>query len=128
MSNTDKPTMKPTAALGAKEPGMAEYIGSVKTRNKDTHETYLAFFGSIRVKANEIGLTKPFIRWTKADVQKLVPVLRDTGSGPHYTQKLRSFFAFHDRDDLMKAIPKLVMNSTTVGPDDILTKTEINQM
>ncbi len=128
MSNTDKTRMKPTAALGAKEPGMAEYIGSVKTKNKDTHETYLAFFGSIRVKANDIGLTKPFLQWNKADVQGLVPVLKETGSAAHYTQKLRSFFSFHERDDLVKAIPKLVMNPTTVGPDDILTKSEVNRM
>src|SRR6266699_5089699 len=128
MANTYKPAMKPTAVLGAKEPGMAEYIGSVKTRNKDTHETYLAFFGSIRIKANEIGLTKPSLQWSKADVQRRVPVLKETGSAAHYTQKHRSFFSFHDRDDLVKAIPKLVMNPTTVGPDDILTKSEINGM
>src|SRR6266581_2435259 len=128
MANTYKPAMKPTAVLGAKEPGMAEYIGSVKTRNKDTHATYLAFFGSIRVKANEIGLTKPFLQWTKADVQRLVPVIKETGSAAHYTQKLRSFFTFHDRDDLVKAIPKLVMSPTRVGADDIFTNDEINRM
>src|SRR5438093_2766580 len=128
MANTDKPTTMTTAVLGSKEPGMAEYIGSVKTRNKDTHETYLQFFGSIRNKANGIGLTKPLLEWTKADVQRLVPVLKEAGSAAHYTQKLRSFFTFHDREDLVKAIPKLVMNPTTVGPNDILTKSEINGM
>jgi site-specific recombinase XerD len=119
--------MKPAAVLAAAEPGMEEYVSSIGTNNPRSIEVYLEMFGHVVRQARELGL--PSLK--EMDVKsmtRLVAELRKSPSGGQYLRRLRSFYRFYDRGDLLRVIPKVRSTETKIGPEDIISVAELSRL
>ena len=117
--------MRPIAELALTEEGVSEYLQSVGTTKEGSIETYCVHLGVSIKRARELGLP-PILKMTKKDVGALKDALKDLGSYATYVRKLKAFWTYHERADLVKALPKVKDSKTKVGPNDILSVDEIN--
>lgn len=115
--------MRPTTNLEESEPGVREYLASVGTTNPQSIKTYVTILGSVRARSS-----KALLELDKKDVQALVVKLKEERSYSQYVRRLRAFYKFHERDDLVKYLPKVKAPDATIGPDDILGLDEISLM
>lgn len=119
--------MRPIAKLALAEEGVKDYLQSVGTTNEGSRETYCVHLGISIKRARDLGLP-PLLQMTKKDVGALVDALKGMGSYATYVRKLKAFWAYHERADLVKALPKVKDTKTRVGPNDILSVEEINRL
>jgi len=119
--------MRPIAELALTEQGVKDYLQSVGTTKEGSIETYCVHLGVSIKRARELGLP-PILKMTKRDVGSLTGALKALGSYSTYVRKLKAFWTFHERADLVKALPKVKDGKTKVGPNDILSMEEINRL
>src|SRR2546421_209005 len=119
--------MRPIAELALTEEGVKEYLQSVGTTKPGSIETYCVHLGVSVKRARELGLP-PILKMTKKDVGALVGALKELGSYGNYVRKLKAFWTYHERADLIKALPRVKDNNTKVGPNDVLSVEEINRL
>ena len=119
--------MRPIAELALTEEGVSEYLQSAGTTKEGSIETYCVHLGVSIKRARELGLP-PILKMTKKDVGPLVGALKDLGSYATYVRKLKAFWTYHERADLIKALPRVKDSKTKVGPNDVLSVEEINRL
>src|SRR2546427_2858375 len=127
--------MKPLAQWAMEDPDIVDFMTSgVPTEKESSREVYLVKLGSMKVQAEALGIKKPFLQMTKAELQQVIASVRKMKSGKQYLDVLRSFLIYHESietpnaETLLRLVPKLKNNKTKVGPKDIFEVDELNQL
>ena len=65
-------------------------------RKESSREVYLVKLGSMKVQAEALGIKKPFLQMSKAELQQVIASVRKMKSGKQYLDVLRSFLIYHE--------------------------------
>src|SRR2546427_11837538 len=125
--------MKPLAQWAQEDPDIVDFMTSgVGTQKESSREVYLVKLGSMRLKAQALGINKGFLQMTKPELQRVINEIRKMKSGKQYLDVMRSFFIYHRRMEnaaastFLNVVPKIRNNKTKVGPKDIFEVDELN--